>query len=153
MRPVLQALVLAERIYEDKLSKKKIIAGTFNQVVFGKFPNEEEDLPDGTKRKIIRGGTDFGCPAAYVSLTDVVDGTEITLQFVNVSKNLVLFQTSFRIEPADRLATIEIIAPLPPIMQFIREAGTYTLDVVWQGEILGSQRLRVVELPTQEPGG
>jgi hypothetical protein len=71
----------------------------------------------------------------------VVDGTEITLQMVNVSKNVVLFQTGFRLSSNDRLATIEIVAPLPPMNTFAREAGTLSLDVVWQGEILGSHRL------------
>jgi hypothetical protein len=151
MKPVLQALVLAERIYEDK-SGKKIIAGTFNHIMIGKVATKERKLPDGTKRRLIPGGTDPGCPAAYISLTDVVDGTELALQFFNVSKNVSMFRTGVRIEEVDRLATVEIIAPLPPFSQFLKEAGTYSLDVVWQGEILGSHRLRVSELSTTGKG-
>jgi hypothetical protein len=149
MKPVLQALVLAERIYEDR-SGKKIIAGTFDRVCL-KRSIKEGQLQDGTK--IVPGGTDPGCPAAYISLTDVVDGTEITLQFFNVSKNVAMFYTSVLIEKADRLATIEIIAPLPPFRMFLQEAGTYTLDVVWKGEILGSHRVRVVEVENPGQGG
>jgi hypothetical protein len=144
MKPVLQALVLAERIYEDK-SGKKVICGTFNQLLIGTIPIPAKKNPDGTEKRALPGGTDPGCPAAYVSLTDVVDGTEITLQMVNVSKNQVLFQTGLRIEVNDRLATVEIIAPLPPINVFIREVGTYSLDVLWRNEILGSHRLIVRE--------
>jgi len=153
MKPVLQALVLADRIYEDKSSGKKIIAGTFNQIMFGRVNLVETDLPDGTKAKMIPGGMDIGCPAVYISLTDVVDGTEITLQFANISKNEVMFQTGFRIDKVDRLATVELIACLPPITGFVKEAGTFTFDVVWKGEILGSHRVQVVEITNPGEGG
>jgi hypothetical protein len=33
-KPVLQALVLADHVYQDKITGKKIIAGTFNRVCF-----------------------------------------------------------------------------------------------------------------------
>jgi hypothetical protein len=143
MKPVLQALVLAERVYHD-ISGKKIIAGTFNQLFLGKAPLTEQ-MPDGTKRPSLPGGTDPGCPAAYISLTDVVDGTEITLQMVNISKNAPLFHTSLKISGTNRLGTVEIIAPLPPMSTFVREPGTLSLDVLWRGEILGSHRLIVAQ--------
>src|SRR5581483_10699135 len=142
MKPVLQALVLAERIYEDK-SGKKIIAGTFNQLTIGKLQIKEVDRPDGSKGILLPGGTDPGCPMAYISLTDVVDGTELALQMVNVSKNEVLFGVGVKIQQKDRLATVEIVVPLPPFGMFVREAGTLSFDVVWGGEILGSHRLLV----------
>lgn len=152
MKPVLQALVLAERVYEDK-SGKKIIAGTFNQIAICLVAPVQLALPDDTQRLLIPGGTDPGCPVAYISLTDVVDGTELTLQFFNVSKNIAVFQVDIKIEGADRLATIEIIAPLPPIRQFMKEVGVFSFDVVWKGEILGSHRVRVVEIPSPSQGG
>jgi hypothetical protein len=156
MKPILQALVLAERIYEDK-SGRKIIAGTFNQISFGQNVAKQVEMPDGTKRQVISGGTDPGSPSAYISMTDVVEGTEIFLQCLNVSKNTEVFHINFRIDKADRLSTVEIVAPLPPISQFLKEAGTFSLDVVWKGEILGSHRIRVVDLsksgqPGQPPG-
>ncbi len=145
MKPVLQALVLAERIYEDR-SGKKIIAGTFNRVVIAPISEAEQKHPDGSKRSLIRGGTDPGCPSAYISLTDVVDGTKISLQFVDISRNKILFGTSFVIKPKDRLATTEIVAPLPPFRRFInkKQAGTFSFEVIWEGEILGSHRILVV---------
>ena len=36
MTPVLQALVVADRVYEDKGTGKKIIAGTFSRLFFKK---------------------------------------------------------------------------------------------------------------------
>lgn len=144
MKPVLQALVLAERIYEDK-SGKKIIAGTFNAVRLDPAPVSSRQLPSGQEVQWIRGGTDLGSPAAYISLTDVVDGTLIGLQYVNVSRNEVLFRVQLKLHVQNRLETVEITAPLPPMNLFVREAGTFSLDVVWEGEILGSHRIRVMD--------
>jgi len=144
MRPIVQALVLAERIYTDK-SEKKIIAGTFNEIVISKNVVETHKFEDGSQKLLMPGGTDPGCPSAYISLTDVVNNTEITLQIVNVSKNRVLFGTSLVIACQDRLATIEIIIPLPPFRVFLNEPGIFSFDVVWKGEILGSHRVIVTK--------
>jgi hypothetical protein len=152
MKPVLQALVLAERIYEDKDSRKKIIAGTFNTFNVAPAPSITAQLPDGSKRLMVPGGTDPGSPSAYISLTDVVDGTEIILQYVNVSRNRVVFQAGMRINTTSRLDTIEIVAPLPPASQLAIEPGTFSLDVVWNGEILGSHRIQVISHPAPSSG-
>jgi hypothetical protein len=152
MRPVLQALVLADRVYTDQ-SGKKIIAGTFNQLMIGKLQVPTVDTPDGGKRALVPGGLEMGCPWVYISLTDIVDGTEIVLQFLNITKNRPLMQTGFRLDPHDRLATVEIVVPLPPIANYLEGPGTYSLDVLWGEELLGSHRIRVVELPTADQGG
>jgi hypothetical protein len=145
MKPVLQALVLAERIYEDK-SGKKIICGTFNGLFIGKVILPKKELPDGSTMQMLPGGTDMGCPAAYISLTDVVDGTEIALQFVSQSKNQVLFRADLKLEINDRLSTVEIVAPLPPLSAVVKEPGVYSFDVLCDAEILGSHRLIVKEI-------
>ncbi len=41
-KPVLQALVLADHIYQDKITGKKIIAGTFNRVCFSRMKRPPE---------------------------------------------------------------------------------------------------------------
>ena len=109
MKPVLQALILAERVYEDKTGKK-IIAGTLSELHVGVVQMPQVQLPSGEKLNLIPGGTDIGCPSVYMSLTDVVDGTIITFQVVNVSKNQVLFHTGLKLDVKDRLATVEIVA-------------------------------------------
>ena len=137
VKPVLQALVLAEHVYQD-VTGKKIIAGTFNQVRFNRnlSPLQERERPDGTKEKILLGGLHGGSPYAYISLTDVCDGTELLLQFVNLTKNQVLFGKKLSVKCDDRLRTVEIVAPLPPLP--VVEAGTYAFEGVWAGEILVS---------------
>jgi len=138
--PVLQALVLAEKVYEDR-SGKKIIAGTFNRVVLRADKPREQVLPDGTKQTLLKGGMHAGSPSAYISLTDVARETRLSLQFVNLTKNVVLFGTELHVTCEDRLATVEIIVPLPPLN--VPEEGSYAFEVVCEGEILGSHRIIV----------
>lgn len=139
MRPVLQALVLADRIYQE-VSGKKIIAGTFSGVKFSKKPPTAEIVrPDGQKQRVLVGGMNLGSPSAYVSLTDVCDGTTIQIQFLNLSKNVVLFGTEVTIPNVDRLSNVELIFPLPVLP--ISEVGIYALQILCEDEILGSWRV------------
>jgi hypothetical protein len=139
VKPVLQALVLADRVYQD-VSGKKIIAGTFSRYNFSKKPPISELVnPDGTKKKVLAGGMSIGSPYAYLSLTDLCEGTKLQIQFLNLSKNLVLFGNELTIDKVDRLRNVEIVLPLPvlPIM----ESGTYALEGLCEGEVLGSWRI------------
>ena len=149
MKPVLQALVIAERVYEDK-SGKKIIAGTFNRVKFKKNykPVKEVEQPDGTKKRYIEGGTQSGSPYAYISLTDVCDKTELKLQFVSLSRNEVLFESSVILSCKDRLKTVEIVAALPPLR--VPEQGVYAFEVVYSDEVIGSHRIVAQEITDQD---
>jgi hypothetical protein len=44
-KPVLQALVLADHVYQDKITGKKIIAGTFNRVCFTRMKRPPMEQP------------------------------------------------------------------------------------------------------------
>lgn len=139
MKPVLQALVLADRIYQD-VSGKKIIAGTFSGYKFSKKPAIVEIVqPDGTKKQVLAGGASAGSPSAYINLTDVCDGTKLQIQFLNLSKNIVLFGNEVVISNADRLGNVELVLPLPVLP--ITETGVYALEVLCDGEPLGSWRI------------
>jgi hypothetical protein len=142
MKPVLQALVLAERIYETK-DGRKIICGTFNRLESGFATPQEIEGPGGGKQVTIAGGTDMGCPSAYVSLTDIVGEITLVFQFVSVSRNVSLFQIEAKVSPLNRLETAEFILDLPPLRDWCREIGVYSLDVLCDNEILGSHRLTV----------
>lgn len=154
MKPVLQALVLADHVYIEQ-SGKKIIVGTFNRIVRKVVEVPEEACsPEPVTDKVqlrIPGGGEMGCPWFYLSLTDVVDGTKLALQFVSRSENEALFEMPIEVHTKDRLATIEIIGGLPPIGRILRKAGEYALDVVWEGEILGSHRL-ILQVEEAEQG-
>ncbi|MEI8371387.1 MAG: hypothetical protein WCJ35_00980 [Planctomycetota bacterium] len=145
MKPVLQALVLADRVYRDAVSGKRIIAGTFTSFWFSKTPaHKEVTQPDGTKRRLLAGGLQAGSPWAYLSLTDVVDGTKLLLQFVNVGTQKQLFSTEVELKCTDRLATVEVELALP--MLPIDAKGVYAFEVLCDGELLGSYRIHAVEM-------
>lgn len=146
MKPILQALVLADHVYQD-VTGKKIIAGTFSLVRFTPKKDlvKKVELPTGETKQIVRGGMHCGSPYAYISITDVIDDTDLTLQFVNLTKNHVLFEQTLTVRCQNRLETIEIIAPLPPLP--IVEAGSYAFEVVCEGDILGSHRITGEKLP------
>jgi hypothetical protein len=146
VKPVLQALVLAERVYTD-ITGKKIIAGTFNRVLFKhNVPFVQEAVtPDGIVRQAVPGGLHSGSPCLYMSLTDVADKTEISIQFLSLKRNEVFFEANLPLACDDHLKTIEIVAPLPPLR--FPEAGTYAFEVVCEGEIIGSHRIVAEEMP------
>ena len=139
MIPVLQALILAERIYTTQ-EGQRIIVGTFNQVTIGDLSPVVGEVTDGkgNQRTLIRGGQP-GSPYAYISLTDVCDGTKLDLQFVSLSKNRVIFEQTINITSVDRLQTVEIVSPLPPLP--IKEVGIYAFEVICEGEVIGSHRI------------
>jgi hypothetical protein len=148
VKPVLQALVVADHVYQD-VSGKKIIAGTFNTFKFSrKPPMAEVQAPDGTKQTVVRGGMQGGSPFAYVSLTDVCDGTKLQLRFVNLTKNAVLFGNEVTITNTNRLATVEMVFPLPRLP--IQETGVYALELLCDGDILGSYRITAENLDDKD---
>ena len=148
MKPVLQALVLADRVYQE-IGGKKIIAGTFSGYKFSKKPPIAEiSRPDGSKQRIMVGGMNIGSPSAYISLTDVCDGTVIQIQFLNLSKNIVLFGNELTLTNVDRLQNIELILPLPVLP--ISEPGVYAIQVICEGEILGSWRVIAEDLDAKK---
>jgi hypothetical protein len=152
MRPVLQALIMADHVYQDQQTGKKVICGTFNSFRFSrKPPVSEVQNPDGTKRTVVMGGSQSGSPYAYVSLTDVVEGTKLLLRFVNLSKNDVLFGTEVVVNNVNRLATVELVLPLPRLP--IQEAGSYALELVCDGGILGSCRITAENMDEKSDGG
>jgi hypothetical protein len=148
VKPVLQALVLADRVYQD-VTGKKIIAGTFSGYKFSRRPPVAEiTLPDGSKKRALFGGMSIGAPCAYVSLTDVCDGTKIQIQFINLTKNEVLFGNELSISNIQRLQNVELVLPLPILP--IKEAGVYAIEIIWNQEVLGSWRIVAEDLDTQK---
>lgn len=144
MKPVLQALVLAERIFEAT-NGQKIIAGTFNGIHFARRPAALDEVENGTLKVV--AGDHRGPPWAYISLTDVCNDTKLDLQFVSLVKNKVLFETSITIGHVNRLETVELVIPLPALN--VPEPGMYAFEVVCEGEIVGSHRLMALQDDTE----
>lgn len=128
MRPVLQALVLADHIYQDKHSGKLVIAGTFTQLWAGEFPKR-------FNRETF----------AYVCLTGFDRSIKLVIRFVDLSTNEVLMEMAepILVKSNDRLASHQVVAQVPPFP--MPHPGVFAFEVVCDGEMLGSIRLTVKE--------
>lgn len=143
MKPVLQALLLADRVYEDKTGKK-IIAGTFNKLLFSKSGAKPLEVEiDGVKRKVVPGGVQAGSPYAYISMTDIHGQAKCQLRYVELKHDKPFFQLDFEVRCDDPLQTVEIVLPMPSLPQI---AGTHALEVLCDDVPLGQLRVLVEEL-------
>ena len=148
MKPVLQALVIAEHVYQD-VTGKKVIAGTFNRVNFSRKPLARQvERPDGTQATVLPGGMQSGSPFAYVNMTAVGENTHLLFRFVNLTQNTVLFANEMTVHSKDRLQNVELVLPLPLLP--IHEVGVYVFEVVCEGEILGAYRIVAEEIKPPE---
>jgi len=147
--PVLQALLLADRIYQDTTGKH-IIAGTFNKLMFVKGGAEPKTVEvDGEKKQVVAGGMQVGNPYVYISLTDLRGKTKCVLRYVNLDQDKALFETQFSIECPDPLQTVELVLPMPTLPNV---AGVHALELLCDDEPMGSYRVLVEELKEEGDG-
>ena len=126
--PVLQALILADHIYSDSPSGKKVIAGTFNTLWANRFPTE-----------FVRE------TYAYICLTELRGEADLSLKYVQLASNQVLMETTpVPIRSDDPLKTTEICVRVPPFP--MPTPGTYAFEVHVGGEMLGSLRILVRQI-------
>jgi hypothetical protein len=156
-KPVLQALLIADKVYQD-LSGKKIIAGTFNRLIGLQRPQPTQadgadetgevgahtgaTSPDDAPRRRPMSPAEVlkaGSPSVYISLTDVVGKVRFTLRYVDLRDNSALLEVSFDLEGKDRLATNEVVLPVPPLP--IPHEGVFALELLCADELLGSHRI------------
>src|SRR5947207_1189979 len=154
MKPVLQALVLADHVYTDSVTGKKIVAGIFHRLWFRKnVPPEVRDVGGQATAtfQIQPSGHQAGSPFCYVSLTDVHGEQDFEMRFVDLGDNKSLFGTTFRVKSDDPLQTVEVVVPLP--MLPTNKPGTFALELLWNGEPLGAHRVVVGEIPQKGTAG
>jgi hypothetical protein len=134
-KPVLQALVLADQVYQDAATGKKIIAGTFN-TLFGR------SFPCKFNRSTF----------AFISLTEVRGRAEIVLRFVRLDTNEVILSTRpISLTSPDPRNSTELIVEVPPFP--MPAAGTYAFEIMSDDVQIGSVRMRVVEARDASDGG
>jgi hypothetical protein len=155
--PVLQAMLLADQVYQDRNTGKYVICGIFSAIHFvPKGPAPGEGPPDGTAgsseteeapeapaaagpgvpiARLVRAGS----PYAYLSMTEVQGTRKFELRYVDLEENNILFGTNFEVTCRDPLETIQITVPLPPLP--IPHEGVFVLELLCDGELLGSHRV------------
>jgi len=145
MKPVLQALLLADHVYEDKATGKKVIAGTFTKLQFAKkvaIPTVKD--AQGREVRVLPAGVDAGSPTLYLSITEIVNKAEFVLRYVDLANNQALFETNLEITTESPLAIVEAAIPLPKLPT--PHAGAFSIELLWNNEILGSHRIILEEL-------
>ena len=158
LKPRLQALVLADHVYQDKTTGKMIIAGTFNRLhIFRRDPPQDEvqsptedaQQPPGSPQKLqYQEICKAGSPWAYVSLTELRGEVPMELRYVDLKDNLVLLHAGFFVKADSPLDTREVAVPLPVLPT--PHPGTYVLELLSNDEPLGSHRIIVTETPTPD---
>lgn len=127
-KPVLQALVLADHIYVDARSGKKVLAGTFNQLGASKFP------------------TQFGRTTyAFICLTEIKGTVKLVLRYVDLRTNHVLMEMQeLSVSSDDPLKSVEIVADVPSFP--MPHDGAFAFEVHAGGEMIGSLRVSVTKI-------
>ena len=126
VRPILQALVLADHVYIDAKTGKKIIAGTFNHLAAPEFPS-------------FFGRTTY----AFISMTEVHGNTPVTLKYTDLSTSETLLEIrDLPMEaPNDPLATVEMVVELPRFP--MPHEGIFAFEVFAHNEQVGTLRIQV----------
>ena len=168
--PVLQAMLLADQVYQDRGTGKYVICGIFSAIHF--TPRDDaagKDRAAGSNGRAVEsdsagdagaGGeasppvpspvpiarlVRAGSPFAYVSLTELQGTRKFELRYVDLAENNVLFGTAFEVSCRDPLETIQITVPLPPLP--IPHEGVFVLELLCDGEMLGSHRVLAKSQP------
>ncbi|MEX0938234.1 MAG: hypothetical protein WDZ59_10285 [Pirellulales bacterium] len=144
MKPVLQALLLADHVYTDSETGKRIVAGIFHRIQYTKpVPPERSEVGKVRVQVPITGHT-AGSPFCYFCLTEVYGRQPFQLRLVNLKDESVLLRTEFTINCSDPLAVAEGVLGMPPF-KIPEEPGTLALELLWNEEPIGSYRIIVEE--------
>lgn len=126
MKPILKALLLADHVYDDRATGKKVIAGTINSVAVS-----EVELR----------------ACAYVSLTGVHAAALLRLKYTDLENDKALREFEIDIISAEPLDIIELAVPSAPLPA--PRGGSYVLELFAQNgntlEPLGSHRVQTIE--------
>lgn len=169
--PVLQALLVADQIYQDQATGKFVICGIFGTIFF--LPHDNEGAPEpgasggsegqpagqsgessgGAQRaggaapqqmslnRLIRAGS----PYAYVSLTEVHGQRSFELRYMDLKENTVVFAFEFKVDCRNPLETVQLSLPLPALP--VLHEGVFVLELLCEGELLGSHRILTKRQP------
>src|SRR6185369_1464525 len=125
MKPVVQAFLIADQVYCDRTTGKKVIAGTFNSIATPSFPIRHDSC------------------TAFLSLTDVKGDIALQLQFRNLKTNEVIASFDVEVSADDPRHTIEGVFPIHGLIFPV--PGVYAADIVYKDEIVGSLRISAIE--------
>jgi hypothetical protein len=133
--PTVQSFILADHVYVDARTGKKVIAGTFNEI---RLRPQQETLG----REVY----------AYLAMTNCRAHIEAQLRHVDLSDESVLWTSrEIKFEAVDPLQTYEVVIEVARLP--FPHPGTYVMEVWCNEQRTGAIRLHAVrkdESPKQE---
>jgi hypothetical protein len=145
VKPVLQALLLADHVYQDRVTGKIVVAGIFHRIFVGQATIEKEGAGENHLVQIpIEQVQQAGTPFVYINLTEIRLGAALQLRLISLESNEVCFESSpFGVDCQDPLATVEVVMPLP---RMPHAPGAYALELLCANELIGACRIVVQHL-------
>jgi len=123
MKPIIQALLLADNVYTDIETGKRVITGVFDFIGVPEIP--------GHFLKVTH---------AYVSLTELRGRVEIMLRYVDLDSNEILMEHGPTvIEQDDPIASEDFTVTVPPLP--VPHEGVFALEVHANNELIGMLRI------------
>jgi hypothetical protein len=161
-KPVLQAMVLAEHVYRDGDTGKFLIIGTMGKISAGEqiqatHSDEGIQLTKDVAHDEKTGGeqdkvpmsdlVQAGSPHLYLALTGVHGTLALQLHLVDLDDDgkVLLNGEVPDISASDPLTIVEFSVPMPAPRFWMTKTGTYSIDVLYDGELLGTWPIRLEE--------
>jgi hypothetical protein len=146
-KPIVQAMVLADRIYKDE-SGRMIIAGTFTRLLA--IRGVQQGQPHSVGQRQLMPYEDVGNPWLYLTISEVHKQAAFTLHVVRLADNQVCFEAQLEVTSSDPLVAVELALPLPKFPQ--AEEATFAIELLHEGEILSAIRMAVQVLKVGQQG-
>lgn len=160
MKPILQAMLVADHVYQDKSSGKMIVVGIFNTLWMFKRSETNPDNPQepakseetvGERKLHPHEISRAGSPFCYINLTSVRGTLPLEIRYVDLNDNTILLRIGFSIQSDDPLKNFECAAILPPLP--VPHPGCYAMELLSNNELLGTHRITAQEfVPPDEKG-
>lgn len=125
--PIIQALLLADNVYTDAETGKRVIAGVFDSIMLPEIPGH---FPQDT--------------CVYVSLTAVRGEIDVMLRYVDLDTDEVLIEHGpTKLSSDDPVASLDFFAPMPPLP--VPHEGVFALEVHVGEELIGMLRIKATQ--------
>lgn len=127
IKPLIQALLLADNVYTDAETGKRIISGVFDRITLVEIPGHYSQVS-----------------CVYVSLTAVRGDIDVMLRYVDLESDETLMEHGpKKLTSDDPLASLDFSAPMPPLP--VPHEGVFALEVHVGDELIGMVRITATQ--------
>ncbi|MGH7174241.1 MAG: DUF6941 family protein [Gemmataceae bacterium] len=127
IKPIIQALLLADNVYTDAETGKRVIAGVFDSIILPEIPGQFPHVS-----------------CVYVSLTAVRGDIDVMLRYVDLDADEVLMEHGpTKLSSDDPVASLDFSAPMSPLP--VPHEGVFALEVHVSDELIGMLRITAAQ--------